>query len=222
MNSIGINWITPVTDYPNITHGKVRIKHEKKSTKDLYYNEGVRGYWFVKYKPAGNKITVLEIDDVVWMTDEPAYTWSLQYFAEKSYGKVLVAGLGLGIVVHFLVNNVLVKDITVVEREKDVIEAVSKLLPADKRINIVQGDFYVFMQQDKKKRNTLIWDLGLWNNAEERKVGLQELLIMPRLTLRYYGKDCTLFRHGMDRDPAGEELIRNNPEMTYRYLKAGE
>ena len=209
---IRVNWKSPVSHYPEFTKGAVSVTKQYQDPDYHYYCEGVRGHWFVAYTRTGNVITVLDIDGKTWMTDEPPFTWSLEYFADQSRGNVLVAGLGLGIVVHQLVNNQQVESITVVEREKDVIKAIKPLLPKDKRIRIVRDDFYIVMEQDSKFRDTVIWDLGVWNqdDQDDEAIGRHEMLIMPFLHLQKYGDKSKLFRHGLDRDPVGEKLVRED------------
>jgi len=203
-------WKSPVTDYPETNNEHATISKIKQSTKDCYYCEFVRGETFIKYIRNGNTITVLTIGRDIWMTDEPQYTWCLESFAERSYGHVLVAGLGLGIVVHFLAKNKKIMSITVVEREMSVIDLIKPLLPKDDRLAIVHDDFYDFMKKDQNKRDVVIWDLAV--RGGEIDLGITQLLKIKDECQSKYGKDCLIFRHGMDRDPIGEEYANNHPK----------
>lgn len=202
-----IAWESPVSHYPEIKKGRVQIRKKRKSTRDCYYAEGVRGHLFLRYERGHNQIVVLSLDGTVWMTDDPQYVWSLESFAERARGKVLVAGLGLGIVLHQLVQNKEVSDILVVERDPDVIAVVGKLVPDDGRIKIWEEDFYEFVRADKHHRDTVIWDLAVWSGDGKCSTGLAEMLMMPAIVERCYGNGCKLFRHGFDRDPVGERFV---------------
>lgn len=205
------NWITPVSHYPESSLGRAQIRKTKRSNRDHYYCEGVRGYLFCKFPPK-TKMTELRIENKIWMVDEPPYVWCLESFAERSQGTVLVAGLGLGIVIHFLCLNKKVQHITVVDWEDDVINLIKPLLPEDERIEIVHDNFYQYMSNDKEDRDTVIWDLALKDSNNGLDLGMEEMRLMPRLCQLKYGPKITLFRHGFDRDPAGERFVRENGE----------
>lgn len=83
----------------------------------------------------------------VWMTDNPAELVAMHEFAQEASGRVLVGGLGLGIVVRYLAQNPRVRDITVVEREQDVIDLIRPQLLADVRVPVavVHGSIFRFL-----------------------------------------------------------------------------
>lgn len=214
-----LRWHTEATDYPNKKHGKARIFKYRCRVGHTYWAEGMKGLMYYGFVPGHNRITELTINSQCWMTDLPQYYWSLEYFAKQSRGQVLVAGLGLGLVVHCLVKNPEVKNIAVIEREPDVINLIKPLLPDDPRINIIEADFHRFMPWDKERRDTVIFDLGLWSMMEgeehvERHGYIETFLIKDQVESQY-GKDCRCFRHGLDRDPAGTKLVK-----TDRYQRA--
>lgn len=137
-------WKTPATDYPEKQVNSAKIVHGFYNY-GYFHNYGVRGY---KYFEVTKQIPVtsLEIKDekskiwYTWMVDDPPHFWSMQDYARNSIGRVLVAGLGLGLVVYELLDNVTninnsnmlskmlsdVDSITVVERNEDVFAAVAK------------------------------------------------------------------------------------------------
>ncbi len=168
-------WKTPATDYPEIEYGSVRIRREP-YTKGIYRNYGVRGYeYYIVDKPID--ITSLEIKDddssvwKTWMVDDPPHWWSMQDYATSSMGKVLVAGLGLGLVTGELLNNVDVDSITVVERNEDVIGLITPLLPEaiNVEFDIVNKDFYEFINDTDEKFDRIIIDLWVTGSLEETK-----------------------------------------------------
>lgn len=198
-------WESPVTGYPPLTHGAVQLRKRRIKAGSYFFAEGVRGFLF--YHPTKSiSFTELLISGKVWMVDSPEYVWSLESFAERAHGKVLVAGLGLGIVVHQLVKNPKVTDITVVEINADVIAAVECFLPRDKRIHIVHDDFYKFIKTDRKQRDTVIWDLAVL--SPDDSINLGELLTIHPVAKQKYGDEVAVFAHGYDRDPVGEKFVR--------------
>lgn len=212
-----LKWETPATAYPNTKVGKARLYKCRRSANQTFWAEGMKGYFYYRYVPGHNKITVLSIDGQTWMTDEPPYYWSMEHFGQAAKGSVLVAGLGLGLVVHCLVKNPDVTKITVIDRERDVIKLITPFLPKDPRIEIIEDDFYRFMfEKDSRQRDTLIWDLGL-KTSDDWEAGKEWMWLIAPIAQDIYGKDIQVFRHGFDRDPAGEELIR-----TERWLRIRE
>ena len=167
-----VEWKTPATDYPLKELRSARISRGE-YTKGFYHNYGVNGYeYFVIDKPI--KITSLDIKDdsgkwQTWMVDDVPHWWSMQNYAKNSYGKVLVAGLGLGLVTGELLNNVDVNSVTVIERNKDVIGLISPLLPEviDVQFEIKNEDFYKFINETKERFDRIIVDLWVTGSAEE-------------------------------------------------------
>jgi hypothetical protein len=153
------------------------------------------------------------------MTDAPPFAWSLKSFAEQSRGEVLVAGLGLGLVVHYLVENSEVSNIVVVERSADVISLITPHLPRDSRVRIVLDDFYSFMSMDDKHRDVVIWDLAVWSPSSKEQIGLRDMLCMPALVGLRYGPETRLFRHGIDRDPEGAKFVAEHPKILEQILE---
>lgn len=217
---------SPVDHYPDKKLGCAEIKHTKKGTKGTYFGEGVRGMTFYRFAKTV-QIVSLKINQKVWMTSDCTYTFSLESFAERSSGRVLVAGLGLGIVVHQLVKNPAVTEIIVVDREQDVIDLVGPLLPKDARIKIVHEDFDLFtdrMSMQDWSPDTILWDLAVWSSRKEQlanqnRVCFQRVILGAKFMPMYWdGKawqkrtshnpKLKIFIHGLDRDPVGEKFVK--------------
>ena len=162
-------WKTPATDYPERQVNSAKIVHGFYNY-GYFHNYGVRGY---KYFEVTKQIPVtsLEIKDDkskiwwTWMVDDPPHFWSMQDYARNSIGRVLVAGLGLGLVTHELLNNVDVDSITIVEKNKDVIDLISPLLPKaeDVKFQIINKDFYDFVHDSEEDFDRKI--LNLWTSG---------------------------------------------------------
>jgi hypothetical protein len=126
-------------------------------------------------------ITSLEIKDddgkwKIWMVDDPPHFWSMQKYSRDSCGNVLVAGLGLGLVTGELLNNVDIRSITVIERNKDVIGLILPLLPkaVDVQFEIKNEDFYRFINDTDKAFDRIIIDLWVTGSKEETLKVLNE------------------------------------------------
>lgn len=143
-------------DYPKCDNNsaKIDIINYKKG---IYLMENVKGYAFFEVE---NKIEVrvLKIKDKIVMVDDPLHWIGMKELAQHSTGKILVAGLGLGLIIHHLIKNKKVESIDVVEVNQDVINLVSPLLPKDKGIKIINGNFFKEPFR-KREYDTIILDL---------------------------------------------------------------
>lgn len=142
-------WRSPVSHYREET---VEVEGEKARVKKYVYTRGyyrmswVGGYIFFKLtRPA--EITVLEIynrQTEKWeevMVDDPMHTLGMYHLARHAYGDVIVAGLGLGIIIHYLAHNPRVKSITVMEKNPAVIKLIKPYINKYK-VNIIQKDYF--------------------------------------------------------------------------------
>lgn len=151
---------TPASDYPRKRVDNYRIS-ETRYTRGYYNMSGVGDLALYKVTKA---ITVTELQEKRpgkwndWMVDDPPHWGVMQYYASQMQGRVLTAGLGLGLIHHCLAKNPAVQKIVAVERSPEVIELVRPYIPES--IEVVQGDFYDFIEGDAGP-----WDwvfLDLW------------------------------------------------------------
>ncbi len=152
------SWRTPATDYPDAELGNVRIETVK-YRRGYYRCYGLRDHQVYR---VAKPITIrgLTIDGKTWMVDDPPHWWAMEEHAQFYRGHVLVAGLGLGLIVHALATNRSVTRITVVEREQDVIDLVAPLVPP---VEIVHGDFW---EWDGPTPDGVFFDLFVGNGRE--------------------------------------------------------
>lgn len=198
---ININeWQTPASLYLNNKIGNARIIHSYYD-KGFYNNYNVNGHdYFRVTKPIS--ITELQLKEdsswKTWMVDDPPHWWSMQNYSRNSYGNVLVAGLGLGLVTHELLNNVDVNLITVIEINKDVINLISPLLPEPENVKfeIINEDFYNFINITKIQFNRIIVDLWVTDSKEETMKVLDEEVEPLAYYLKELFPDASLVFHG--------------------------
>lgn len=194
-------WKTPATDYPEKEFGSAKIVHGFYNW-GHFHNYGVNGYTFfrvVKQIP----VTTLEIKDdkgiwQTWMVDDPPHWWSMQDYARNSSGRVLVAGLGLGLVTGELLKNVDVNSVTVVEINKDVIGLISPLLPEaiDVRFDVVNKDFCRFINETDEQFDRIIIDLWTTGSARETRKVLNEEVIPFSHYIKKLFPDASAVFHG--------------------------
>jgi len=169
-------WRTQASKYPRTSHGIAAIRDWPLDAGDTYEAYGThppnakRDYAY--YRVERNVITTnLTIDGQVWMVDDPPHWWAIQEYAAEFSGHVLVAGLGLGLIVHALAANPKVTSITVVELCKDVIDLVGPLVP---KCEIVHSDWYEY--EPTAKVDGVFYDLFLGSGKANAMPALREML----------------------------------------------
>lgn len=172
------SWQTPATDYPvGASYGAAKIIRRR--YQGMYMSYRSRGFDFVEFKRRV-PITELKVGKQTWMVDDPWHFWNIADMAAKMHGRVLVGGLGLGLIVWELAANPKVTEIVVVERDADVIGLIRPLLPkTDIPITIIKTDVWRLFD-DKTSRLDLydccFMDLWVTNSKDEgRNVFYQEV-----------------------------------------------
>jgi len=105
------------------------------------------------------------------MIDSPVEVYGLGRLARRARGRVLVGGLGLGIVVHQLTKIKSVGQILVVEISSEVIDVVKPYLPNEGRVEVVCEDFFKFVQSHKGF-DTIITDMWTGYGGDPEVLGL--------------------------------------------------
>src|SRR5437660_7922122 len=107
-------WHSPVSNYPDETVGTARLRTGYYTGNKTYNAWGQRGVKYYKV-PTGKKLPIKELQLKeeytnnygrklskwnTWMVDDPPHCWAMEDYAMSNYtkGKVLVAGLGLGLI----------------------------------------------------------------------------------------------------------------------------
>lgn len=81
-----------------------------------------------------------------WMSDVPQEIYSNMNGLREAHGRVLIGGLGLGLVPVILASRPNIKEIVVVEREPEVIKLIGRQLPKTPApIRIVQGNIHEYL-----------------------------------------------------------------------------
>lgn len=107
----------------------------------------------------GDHIRLVHNGEVV-MSDTKMERLTNQEFLNEAHGKVLIGGLGIGLILLPLLEDDEITEITVVEYSQEVIDMVSPQLPKCDKLRIVQGDVFTYVPEHLY--NTIYMDI--WNS----------------------------------------------------------
>lgn len=93
--------------------------------------------------PAGCYRRLVKSGEVV-MSNTPMEVRTCAEFLENARGRLLINGLGLGMVLHAVLQLPEVTLVTVVERELDVIKLVGDAFSSDPRVEIIHADAFLY------------------------------------------------------------------------------
>ena len=165
-------WTTWASTLPEGPVGSARIRRTKYG-RGYYHAYRFHGYEFFHARRS-LPITVLEQYNTgaweEWMVDDPPHWWAMQTYAEHAEGRVLVGGLGLGMLTKLLLDNPRVTQVVVVEHNPDVVALIQPHLPTDPRLRIAIADFYdAAFTAAQDSYDHIIADLWVTNNEHETK-----------------------------------------------------
>ena len=187
---------TPYTDIAEVESEFYKLG-KKKYRKGFYRMEKVLGYEFFEVK---KPITVTQLyyrnnPKNKWhslMVDDPLHWLGMEDLANKCKGKVLVGGLGMGLVLHHLVNNRLVDEIEVIEIDPQLVEFIKPYLPeAKKRFNILAADYFHYILRTNSRYDSAIidlWVLGDDSTKSDREHVARSMGVSRALTLNISDK----------------------------------
>jgi spermidine synthase len=110
-------------------------------------------------------VAILRVAGRTMMSDTKHERLTNWEFWHKAEGDVLIAGLGIGMVVHGILSKELkswekrkpITSVTVLEKEADVIALISPTLPSDPRLKIIHAD--VFDWKPTQQYDCLYFDI---------------------------------------------------------------
>ena len=112
------------------------------------------------YCPEG-RYAVLRVGRTLMMSDTLLERRSNREVVINSRGDVLIAGLGLGMILHPILARAEVRSVTVIEKYQDVIDLVRPTLPAEK-LTIICADIHQWMPEKTARFSTIYFDI--WPN----------------------------------------------------------
>lgn len=126
-------------------------------------------------------------------------------FVLNAHGKVLIGGLGIGMVLLAIQDKPDVEEIVVVEKYQEVIDLVRNQLPLNNKVRVVCED--IFEYEPEQKFNTIYLDI--WNNANDRLIYEREQKPLRMRYRKYLVSkeddpdrwiDCWMYKHNRDED----------------------
>lgn len=109
--------------------------------------------------PEGRYVRLTKGSECV-MSDTPMKKRSNLKVCRKAHGRVLVAGLGIGMILLVMQENPNVDEIVVVEKYQEVIDMVQPQLSLNYKVKVIRGDIFDF--EPEGKFNTIYLDI--WSN----------------------------------------------------------
>ena len=210
------SWETPATKYPLSKRGEVSL-FRKSYKRGFYIMEGVRGYdYFTVKKPI--PITSLMVGKQTWMVDDPLHWYGMQDLAKAASGKVLVGGLGLGLVIHGLEENEAVSAVDVVEIDEDVVDLISPLIEM-RKTTIINDDFWLYLYRTEEIYDTCILDIWVYDEEERTQVVYNMLSAMGTVSTRF--PSAKVYIWGI-RDPAWNPAVTKTPCYLETERRIGE
>lgn len=189
--------ITPYTNVPALSSNVVRLS---KSTygAGYYNNEMVAGYDRYCIKDFIS-VTSLDIkcqdNSNRWrtlMVDDPMHWLGMGELARLALpGTILVAGLGMGLLLHQLVKRNDITEIFVVETDPEIVEFITPYLPKDDRIVFRVDDFFSFCFEPYKHFDTAIidlWELDANSSKQERQQVAASMSVARQLSNNFCRK----------------------------------
>lgn len=123
-----------------------------------------------QYLVAGEEhMQLVKRGEGVMMSTHQTETMTNQEFINQAFGDVIIFGLGLGMIVFPLLNDEYIKSITIIEKDRGVIDMVGKIVKEHDHLNkvhIFEGDAFTYHEKIKKRKfDTIYFDI--WIRIDE-------------------------------------------------------
>lgn len=125
---------------------------------------------------APGKYAQLFINGSIMMSDTGMERHSNMGVVRKARGRVLIGGLGLGMIIHPIAAKSEVESITIIEKSPDVIKLVAQTLP--KKATVIEADIFEWKPPKEVKYDCLYFDI--WYG-----ISTSNLKEMTRLNRRF-------------------------------------
>lgn len=124
------------------------------------------------------KAIFLYQDNKEWMMSVPSEFITNDPFAYKAKGKVITFGLGIGYFVYMAILNKDVESITVIEREREVINIFNKIkdqFPNINKVNIINGDAFDYFNEQYLNSFDYIY-VDIYKSSDDGRFLIEKLL----------------------------------------------
>jgi len=152
---------------PQSAKGRASVRHitvdaEGGRTASYVYGE------FKNPSPPGTYITLRLTNDAgesqVMMSDFHYERATCVEVVRRAHGDVLIAGLGLGMILHPILQKQEVRSVTVIEKFQDVVDLISPTLPRDSRLTLITDDIFRWQPPDGRRYDVIWFDI--WPDIE--------------------------------------------------------
>lgn len=113
------------------------------------------------FRMVNGKYCRLHVNGNLMMSDTRMERITNKSFIDNATGNVLIAGLGIGLILHNILSKGSITSILVIEKYQDVIDLVSPHFP-DSRIQIICADIFDWKPPKGHKFDTIYFDI--WPN----------------------------------------------------------
>ncbi len=122
--------------------------------------------------PPGTYVTLRLTNDAgesqVMMSDFHYERVTCEEVVRRAHGDVLIAGLGLGMILHPILKIEAVRSVTVIEKYQDVVDLVLPTLPVNEKLQVVLGDICMW-KPPRGHRYDVIW-FDIWPDIETTRL----------------------------------------------------
>jgi spermidine synthase len=177
---------------PEGAKGCARVEHitvnaEGGRTASYVYGE------FKNPSPAGTYARLRVTDDAgktpIMMSDFLYERVTCEEVVRRAHGDVLIAGLGLGMILHPILQKHEVRSVTVVEKYQDVVDLISPTLPDNPRLTVITDDIFRWQPPDGRHYDVIWFDI--WPDIEARRLReMRELHRRYRTYLNHSNPEC--------------------------------
>jgi hypothetical protein len=148
----------------NIEQGEVKINNFEFSTKkDPMFNLRAMRDGGAMFRMYDGKYVRLRINGETVMSDTFMERQSNSDFIENANGKVFIAGLGLGMIIHNILDKDSITEIIVIEKNQNVIDIVGSKF-TDPRVKIIYADIFKYDPPKEEKYDTIYFDI--WTDID--------------------------------------------------------
>lgn len=148
-------------------------RFEFSSKKDPLFNmRTVRDGGGMFYMYDGHYVR-LHVNGKLMMSDTSMERISNMGFIEGANGRVLIAGLGVGLIIHNIIEREKVKEVVVVEKYQDVIDLVHPKIQHPK-LKVVCADIFEYELPKEEKFDTIYFDI--WANISTENLDQMKTL----------------------------------------------
>lgn len=123
--------------------------------------------------PVGKYVWLTHNSECV-MSNTPMEKRTNREFVCNAHGNVLIGGLGIGLIILAIQEKEEVSHITIVEKNKEVIDLVADQLPLNEKVEIVNADIFEYVPTEKY--NTIYIDIWNWVDSDIYREEMKPLI----------------------------------------------